>query len=132
MTLKINIFRSNLYYLKPHVVTYFRLVATMNNLDIIKFCRDTFHWTQQLPTGYNLGRDKKIPVATEIGFCKQKSGSGHRVKVVATLFLLPFTLVSKILVAIGKTVSRHHISVSYVAIELLMSRPNFLMNCLDH
>ena len=53
-------------------------------------------------------------------------------KVVATLFLLPFTLVSKVLIAIGKTVSRHHILASSVAIEILMLRPNFLMNCLDH
>ena len=79
-----------------------------------------------------MGRDKKIPIATEIGFCKQKSGLRHRLKVVATLFLLPFTLVSKILVATGKTMSRHHISGSSVAIELLMSRPTFLINCLDH
>ena len=34
-------------------------------------------------------------------------------------------------VATGKTRSRHHISVSYVAAELLMSQPNFLINCLN-
>ena len=30
--------------------------------------------TQQLPTGYNLGRNKKILVTTEVGFRKLKSG----------------------------------------------------------
>ena len=34
-------------------------------------------------------------------------------------------------VATGKTRSRHHISVSSVATELLMSRPSFLINCLN-
>ena len=34
-------------------------------------------------------------------------------------------------VTTGKTGSRHHISVSFVAAELLMSRPNFLINCLN-
>ena len=46
----------------------------MNSPNIRKFCHDTCHWTQQLPIGYNLGNDKKIPVSTEIGFCKLKSG----------------------------------------------------------
>ena len=46
----------------------------MNSPNIRKFCRDTCHWTQQLPTGYNLGRGKKILVTTEIGFCKLISG----------------------------------------------------------
>ena len=45
----------------------------MNSLNIRKFCHDTCHLTQQLPTGYNLGRDKKILVTTEIGFCKLES-----------------------------------------------------------
>ena len=79
-----------------------------------------------------MGCDKKILITTEIGFCKQKNGSRNPLKVVVTLFLLPFTLVSKILVATGKTVSRHHNSVSSVTTELLMLQPNFLMNCLDH
>ena len=92
----------------------------MTSLDIKNFCKNTCHGTQQLPKGYNLGRNKKIPIATEIGFCKQKRGSRHRLKVVATLFLLPFTLVSKILVATGKTMSRHHILVSFVTTELLI------------
>ena len=52
-----------------------------------------------------MGRDKKILVMIETGFCKLKSGLRHRLKVVATLFLFPFTLVSKILVATGKAVS---------------------------
>ena len=34
-------------------------------------------------------------------------------------------------VAIGITRSRHHISVSSVMTELLMSQPNFLINCLN-
>ena len=104
----------------------------MNSLDIRKFCRDTCHWTQQWPIRYNLGRDKKILVATEIDFNKLKSESRHHVKVVVTLFPLLFTLVSKILVATGKTASRKHNSVSYVVTELLMSRLNLLINCLDH
>ena len=33
--------------------------------------------------------------------------------------------------ATGKTGSRHHILVSSIATELLMSRPNFLINCLN-
>ena len=37
----------------------------------------------------------------------------------------------KIFVATGKTGLRHHISVSSVATKLLMSRPNFLINCLN-
>ena len=74
-------------------MTHFKFVATMNSLDIRKFCRDTCDWTQQLPTRYNLGRDKKIPVATEIGFNKLKSESRYHVKVVVILFPLPFTLV---------------------------------------
>ena len=132
MTPKINIFRSSLYYLKPHVVTHFRFVSIMNSPYIRKFCCDTCHWTQQFPIRYNLGRDKKILITIEIGFRKQKSLSQHHVKVVMTLFLLPFTLVSKFIVAIRKTVSRHHNSVSFVETELLMLQPNFVMNCLDH
>ena len=46
----------------------------MNSPDIRKFCCDTCHWTQQLPTGYNLGHDKKILVATETSFCRLKIG----------------------------------------------------------
>ena len=42
----------------------------MTSPDIRKFYRDTCHWTQQLPIGYNLGCDKKIPVAIDIGFYK--------------------------------------------------------------
>ena len=94
-------------------MTYFRFVAVMNSLDIRKFCRDTCHWTQQLPTGYNLGHD--------IVSANRKVGCDSVQMVVATLFLLSFTLVSKILVAIGKTMSRHHISASFIATELLMS-----------
>ena len=101
-------------------MTHFRFVTTMTSPDIRKFCRDTCIGLNQLPTGYNPNRDKKIPVMTEIGFCKLKSGLQHRLKVVATLFLLPFSLVSKILVVTGKTVSRQHISVSSFATELLM------------
>ena len=114
MTLKINIFA-------PVFIILNLMSLKMNSPDIRKFCCDTCHWTQQLPTRYNLGRDKKIPVATEIGFCKQKSVSRHHMKVVATLFLLSFTLVSKFIVAIGKTMSKHHNSVSSVTIKLLMS-----------
>ena len=65
-----------------------------------------------------------------INECMIHSDQSRRcLKVVAMLFLFPFTLVSKKFIATGKTGSWHHISVSSVANELLISRPNFLINC---
>ena len=83
-----------------------------------------------MSTCYILGRDKNFPVATEIDSANLKVGLTV-FEVGRDTFSISIYFSFKIFVAIRKIGSQHHISVSFFATEILMSRPNFLINCLN-
>ena len=104
--------------LKFHVATYFRFVATMTHHDNRKFCRDTCHLDPITVSRLQSRSRQEFSCRNRDWFYKLKNGRDKNLKVVSTLFLLPFTLVSKNFVAIRKTGSRQHISMSSIATEL--------------
>ena len=90
-----------------------------------------------MSTGYNLGHNKNFPAMTRICLLRQRLVLQSE-KWVATVFeggrntaSVPIYFSLKNFVSTGKTGSRHHISVSSIMTELLMSQPNFLINCLN-